>query len=175
MNLKFNLIHLLVFVLLLKAGNGLIFAMASAGTSSTASPVVLTVEYKDKQTQLAVLSKFTIADLMLLPATKFTTSTIWTAEEQTFTGVELAELIKHLEIEAHVLHAVALDEYYFDLPISDAVPGGAIVAYLNNGKRMTVREKGPLWIVYPYDKNEKFQTEEIYARSVWSLWKIIAQ
>jgi hypothetical protein len=40
---------------------------------------------------------------------------------------------------------------------------------------MTVREKGPLWIVYPYDKNEKFQTEEIYARSVWSLWKIIAQ
>jgi len=59
--------------------------------------------------------------------------------------------------------------------MTDAVPGGAIVAYLNNGKRMTVREKGPLWIVYPYDKNEKFQTEEIYARSVWSLWKIIAQ
>ena len=47
MNLKFKLIHLFVFVLLLKAGNGLIFAMASAGTSSTASPVVLTVEYKD--------------------------------------------------------------------------------------------------------------------------------
>ena len=82
MNLKFKLIHLFVFVLLLKAGNGLIFAMASAGTSSTASPVVLTVEYKDNQTQLAVLSQFTIADLMLLPATKFTTSTIWTAEEQ---------------------------------------------------------------------------------------------
>ncbi|MBT6545732.1 MAG: molybdopterin-dependent oxidoreductase [Rhodobacteraceae bacterium] len=175
MNLKFRLINLFMFLLLLGPGNGLFFAMSLAGTSSTASQVVLTVEHEDKQTHLTVLSKFTLADLMLLPATKFTTSTIWTAEDQTFTGVELSELIKHLEIKGNVLHAIALDEYYFDLPMTDAVPGGAIVAYLNNGKRMTVREKGPLWIVYPYDKNEKFQTEEIYARSVWSLWKIIAQ
>ena len=175
MNLKFRLINLFMFLLLLGPGNGLFFAMSLAGTSSTASQVVLTVEHEDKQTHLTVLSKFTLADLMLLPATKFTTSTIWTAENQTFTGVELSELIKHLEIKGNVLHAIALDEYYFDLPMTDALPGGPIVAYLNNGNRMTVREKGPLWIVYPYDENKKFQTEEIYARSVWSSWKIIAQ
>ena len=116
--------------------------MSLAGTSSTASQVVLTVEHEDKQTHLTVLSKFTLADLMLLPATKFTTSTIWTAENQTFTGVELSELIKHLEIKGNVLHAIDLDEYYFDLPMTDALPGGPIVAYLNNGNRMTVREKG---------------------------------
>ena len=111
MNLKFRLINLFMFLLLLGPGNGLFFAMSLAGTSSTASQVVLTVEHEDKQTHLTVLSKFTLADLMLLPATKFTTSTIWTAEDQTFTGVELSELIKHLEIKGNVLHAIALDEY----------------------------------------------------------------
>ena len=79
MNLKFRLINLFMFLLLLGPGNGLFFAMSLAGTSSTASQVVLTVEHEDKQTHLTVLSKFTLADLMLLPATKFTTSTIWTA------------------------------------------------------------------------------------------------
>jgi hypothetical protein len=39
-------------------------------------------------------------------------------------------------------------------------PEGAIVAYLNNGKRMTVLEKGPLWIVYPYDKMKNFKQKK---------------
>ena len=37
---------------------------------------------------------------------------------------------------------------------------------------MSVREKGPLWIVYPYDSNIAFQTETIYARSIWQLDRI---
>jgi len=34
---------------------------------------------------------------------------------------------------------------------------------------MSVREKGPLWVIYPYDSDAKFRTEVIYSRSIWQL------
>jgi hypothetical protein len=32
-----------------------------------------------------------------------------------------------------------------------------------------VRDKGPLWLVYPYDSVSAYQTEVIYARSIWQV------
>ena len=37
---------------------------------------------------------------------------------------------------------------------------------------MTLRDKGPLWLVYPYDADTAYQSEVIYARSVWQLDRI---
>jgi hypothetical protein len=34
---------------------------------------------------------------------------------------------------------------------------------------MTVRDKGPLWIVYPYDAKPEYRQELIYSRSIWQL------
>ena len=45
----------------------------------------------------------------------------------------------------------------------------ALLAFERNGKPMSVREKGPLWIVYPYDSDAKFQSEVYYSRSIWQL------
>jgi hypothetical protein len=53
--------------------------------------------------------------------------------------------------------------------MSDAIVGGAIVAFEMDGKPMPRRAKGPLWIVYPFDSSAKFRTESIYARSIWQL------
>ena len=50
--------------------------------------------------------------------------------------------------------------------LEDDVP---IIAYEMNGKPMSRREKGPLWIVYPYDSAAKYRTELAHARSVWQL------
>ncbi|CAN0586856.1 unnamed protein product, partial [Ectocarpus sp. 12 AP-2014] len=61
-----------------------------------------------------------------------------------------------------------------EVPVEDAVEDGPIIAYLSNGKPMSVREKGPLWIVYPYDSDPKFQTEVIYSRSIWQLDRLEA-
>ena len=34
---------------------------------------------------------------------------------------------------------------------------------------MTVRDKGPFWIIYPFDSNPDYQSEVIYSRSIWQL------
>jgi hypothetical protein len=34
---------------------------------------------------------------------------------------------------------------------------------------MSVRDKGPLWLVYPYDSAAKYQSEVVFSRSIWQL------
>jgi hypothetical protein len=47
-----------------------------------------------------------------------------------------------------------------------------MIAYLRNGNPMPLRDKGPLWIVYPFDSSSDFQSETIYSRSIWQLNRI---
>ena len=117
-------------------------------------------------------SEFDIADLEALGAEEFSTTTIWTEGEQTFTGVSLLALLAEAGISDGTLKATAINDYAVEIPVSDAVVGGPIVAYFLNGEPMSVRDKGPLWIVYPFDADPHYQTEVIYSRSIWQLDRI---
>ncbi len=112
---------------------------------------------------------FDLGRLQALGAAHLLTSTIWTDGVQDFTGVPLVDLTGFLGLTDGKLHAVALNDYAIDIPVSDAVPGGPIVAYALGGKPMSIRENGPLWIVYPYDQNPAYRNEVIYTRSIWQL------
>ncbi|SFL42630.1 molybdopterin-dependent oxidoreductase [Shimia haliotis] len=110
--------------------------------------------------------------LRALPMTMLETDTIWTEGLQTFEGVSLAALLAHVGAGKGELRATAVNDYTVSIPTSDAVKGGPIVAYLRNGEKMSLRDKGPLWIVYPFAENASYQTEEYYSRSIWQLDRI---
>lgn len=97
------------------------------------------------------------------------TSTIWTEGVQSFKGVPLKALLERLGAEGTMIAASALNDYTVEIPVTDAVEGGPILAYEANGKPLSVRDKGPLWVVYPYDSSADYQTEVIYARSIWQV------
>ena len=115
----------------------------------------------------------TLQDLQAFTAEHFETSTIWTTGTQSFTGVSLADLLAHFDVTAQTagvtIEARAVNDYMVEVPLSDAVAGGPIVAYLRNGKTMSLRGKGPLWLIYPYDQNLSYRTEAVYSRSIWQL------
>ncbi|WP_353472959.1 oxidoreductase [Salipiger sp. H15] len=103
----------------------------------------------------------------------FTTKTIWTDGEQTFTGVQLSDLMALVGATGDEIKATAINDYAVNIPREDWVDGGPIVAFLNDGEKMPVRNKGPLWIVYPFDQKPEYQTEQIYSRAIWQLDRII--
>ena len=115
---------------------------------------------------------FDQAMLEAMDPVTITTSTIWTEGEQTFTGVPLAQLVDLLGAEGEVMMASAINDYTVEIPREDWIENGPIVAFLNNGEPMSIRDKGPLWIIYPYDDNPDYQTEVIYSRSIWQLDQI---
>lgn len=110
--------------------------------------------------------------LMALPATTFETSTIWTEGVHSFTGVSLADLATELGLEEGQILATAINDYTVEIPLSDAVEGGPIIAYLMDGAEMSVRDKGPLWVIYPYDSDADYRSEVIYSRSIWQLDRV---
>ncbi|RYH00523.1 oxidoreductase, partial [Salipiger sp. IMCC34102] len=77
-----------------------------------------------------------------------------------------------LEVDGGTLLATAINDYTVEIPVSDAVEGGPIIAYQMDGAEMQVRDKGPLWIVYPYDDTPEYRSEVIYSRSIWQLDRI---
>jgi hypothetical protein len=40
---------------------------------------------------------------------------------------------------------------------------------------MAVRDKGPLFIIYPYDSDPQLQNQTYYTRSAWQVAKLIVE
>ena len=138
-------------------------------------PVILTVSGAITAHNSNADVVFDLAMLQALPVTSFKTHTTWTDGENTFTGVPLKTLLDYVGVKGKMLHAVALNDYAVDIPVSDASVDGPIIAYEFNGQKMSIRDKGPLWIVYPFDSKSAYQTEQIYTRSIWQLSQIVVK
>lgn len=134
--------------------------------------VVLTVSGAIGVTNGGDAASFDAQMLQDLGTTSFATSTIWTQGVITFEGVSLKGLLDRLGVTGGTLRMTAINDYAIEVPVSDAIEGGPILAHSQDGVAMSVRDKGPLWLVYPYDLNSDYRTEVIYARSIWQLAKI---
>ncbi len=141
--------------------------------STVASETILTVSGLPVASGSEATVEFELEELRRIGEITFSTTTPWTEGEQTFTGVPLATFVSSLDLKAGVLKATAVNDYAVEIPVSEALFDGPIIAYLKNDKRMSVREKGPLWLVYPFDSDAKFRTEIVYSRSIWQLDRIL--
>ena len=63
----------------------------------------------------------------------------------------------------------ALNDYHTELPMEDFYAFPVLLAYSLNGELMSVRDKGPLWIVFPRDDNPVFGEPENTYKWVWQL------
>lgn len=147
--------------------------MAAEELAAPEGEVILTVSGAIDRTNADGVAQFDLAMLEALGTETIETSTIWTEGTKSFEGLPLATLVEALGIEGKTLRATAINDYAVEIPVSDAVPGGPIVAFRIDGAEMSVRDKGPLWIIYPYDQSADYRSEVIYSRSIWQLDRIV--
>lgn len=150
------------------------FAALAEDLPQPEGDVLLTVSGAIDTLNTAEAAEFDLAMLRYLDETTVETTTIWTEGKQVFQGVSLDVLMTRLGITGGTLRATAVNDYSVEIPVSDARPGGPILAYLLNGDTMSIRDKGPLWVIYPYDENADYRSEVIYSRSIWQLDRIEA-
>ena len=127
-------------------------ALQITGASSSAEPLEFSIEALDALEQVS-----------------FTTTTIWTDGDVEFSGVSLKALLQMLKLEGSEVELVALNDYAVSMPLNELEDTAPIVATRVNGQPLSVRDKGPYWIVYPYDSAAKYRTETVYSRSIWQL------
>lgn len=148
------------------------FCLTSAQAEELATPtgeIVLTISGNIAQTGPEGTAQFDMEMLQALPQRSFESSTIWTQGETSFVGVPLSVLLEQIGAEGETIRATAINDYAVEIPVDSISAQNPIVAYEMDGAAMSRRQKGPLWIVYPFDSDTKYQTEVIYSRSIWQL------
>jgi hypothetical protein len=71
------------------------------------------------------------------------------------------------------LQMKALNYYAVEMPIDQIGEKYPIVATRLDGERMSVRDKGSIWVVYPCELGPECQIETVYSRSIWQLKALI--
>lgn len=141
----------------------------AAALDKPSGPVVLTVTGNVSQKNAADGARFDMAMLEKLPQRSFTARTPWYPQSMTFSGPLLRDVLKMAGAQGRQLTAFALNDYKTSIPFDDVQRYDVIVARLLNGQPMSVREKGPLFIIYPFDDLPELRTETHYGRSAWQL------
>lgn len=137
--------------------------------------VVLTIGGKVASPNAGARAAFDMKMLERLPQHSFTTRTPWYTEPVRFTGPLLRDVLAAAGASGTSIVAIALNDYRTEIPFADAVQHDVIVARLMNDKPMPVREKGPLFIIYPFDSKPALKAEAYYNRSAWQLHQLQVQ
>jgi len=140
--------------------------------AAPAGDIVLTIDGKIGRENAPGQADFDLDMLRAMPVVTFRTSTPWTEGPVEFEGVLLDDVFKAVAASGTSIKAAALNDYIADVDVATVVSAGAILAYRMNGAELSVRDKGPLWIMFPFDENPKLKAETIYSQSVWQLRKL---
>jgi hypothetical protein len=104
-----------------------------------------------------------------MPQTEVSTTTPWTEGTNTYSGVRISELLKAVGAQGSTISATALNDYTIAFKAAAALEYPVILATRSNGQLMRVRDKGPLWIIYPLSENPQLRKEEFHQTMVWQL------
>lgn len=105
----------------------------------------------------------------------FVTTTPWYSGPVLFEGVRMERLMQAVGATGESVTAIALNDYTTEIPLADFHAYGTILALKRDGNYMPVRDKGPLFVVYPYDSDPELKHQRFYSRSAWQVAKLIVR
>jgi hypothetical protein len=148
---------------------------ATATTPTAGHKPLLTVTGQISAPTTDRSATFDMATLEGLGLDGFETTTPWYSGPVRFDGVRMSRLMQEVGATGTSVRAVALNDYTTDVPISDFEKYGVILATKRDGAYMPVRDKGPLFIVYPYDSAPELKAQRYYSRSAWQVIRLVIE
>lgn len=118
------------------------------------------------------VAAFDRAMLETLDWQEIETYTSFTAGKQTFSGPTLASLFEAVRAQGGVIKATAINDYSVEFPLAYADNHDVILALEHNGKRMRVRDRGPIWIIFPLSEAKAAQ-QPFDREMIWQLDRIV--
>ncbi|MBO9102285.1 MULTISPECIES: putative pterin-binding protein [unclassified Rhizobium] len=153
-------------------GSALVVPNFALALDKPRGPVVLTVHGVLTHPNDGKDATFDLPMLEALAGRAATMSTPWTEGKTAFSGPLLSAILEASGANGRALKVTALNDYSAEIPIDDALKVKTILATRMNGKLMSVRDKGPLFLIYPFDTNPELYNEKYFSRSVWQIMKI---
>jgi hypothetical protein len=70
------------------------------------------------------------------------------------------------------IQLIALNNYTVSVPMSDLRRYDPVLASRRNGKPLSVRDKGPFILIYPFDQYRELDAQDYLNRSIWQVHEI---
>lgn len=148
---------------------------AQAQLAQPKGPVVLTVSGKITQTNQGNTAVFDLDMLENLQQRTTRTSTPWHTGVVEFKGPLGTALLKAVGAQGTQLVVAALNDYKSRVPVNDLNKHDVIFATQIDGKPIPLRNKGPLFLMYPFDEQPELKTEMYFNRSVWQIKSVVVE
>lgn len=148
-------------------------ARADDTLPTPAGKSILTISGQITKKNVGETARFDRTMLEGMKQDEFETTTPWYTGPVKFEGVRMSRLLDAVGAAGKSVTAVALNDYTTDIPISDFEKYNVILALKRNGADMPVSDKGPLFIVYPFDSVAELKSQQFYSRSAWQVAKIV--
>lgn len=145
------------------------------GLSQPEGKVILTVSGNIAVKNRGDSAVFDLAMLEKLGLQMIETKTPWYDHRARFEGVSLDQLMQLVSAQGTKITAVALNDYVTTIPLDDFKKFNVILALKRDGQTMSIRDKGPLFIIYPYDSDPELQSQTYYTRSAWQVARLIVE
>lgn len=148
-------------------------ALAPAAAAQTLQPstrpsvdptvLVITEPASSRQVELG------LAELRQMNQATIRTKTPWIGQVASFEGVLVRDLLAAARVAGKSIRVRALNDYAIEIPIEDIAKYDVILATRLDGRPMSVRDKGPYWIMYPFDAHAELRTDRFYERAIWQV------
>ncbi len=142
-----------------------------AGTVSADAALILS-----RGTGNDAIREVTLKELAALPQKTVVTETEWSDGRVAYKGPLMRDVLKLFNLEQMAtLRFMAANDYYIDIPTKDFQDYDVILAMSADGKPLSRRDKGPLWVMYPLSDHKELNDNVYLARLIWQLVRIESQ
>jgi hypothetical protein len=131
--------------------------------------VVLTITGQIENLNADGAANFDLAMLSAVEQRDTVTQTPWHEGTPTFSGPLGTALLEAVGASGETLRITALNDYVVELPIEDLLEYPVIFATHLDGEPMSVRDKGPLFLIYPFAEYPELFNEVQFSHSIWQI------
>lgn len=124
-----------------------------------------------------VIKTYSMEQLDGLGQTSYATENAFIDGRSEFSGPSVRVVMADAGLEigpGDSYEMIAVNDYAVTVPAEDILDYDVILATRRDGERMSLREKGPIWLMYPISDHDELQDAIYNSRLIWQLTEVRA-
>lgn len=153
---------------------GFLFLLATlfnVGTVASAGEVVLTLV----DTSGEAIVEMSEDDLLAMPQTVIITANEFVDGMAEFSGPLARDVVNLMGEGIETITLSAVNDYSVEVPVQDFLEYDVVFAMFQNGQQLSMRDKGPIWVIYPMTDFPQLQDRIYNDRLIWQLVRVSAK
>ncbi len=120
-----------------------------------------------------VKMELSFRDLDALPKRTIVTGNDFSDGEVAYRGPLVRDVLARLALDrSETVRLLAANDYAIDIPTSDFVTYDVILAMEADGHALSLRDLGPLWLMYPISDHAELRDPAYSSRLIWQVIRI---